>query len=155
MQRLFAALATVTPGGAAELRDSLMRVGQRSRRRSVVFLLTDGMEEPSEWMPTLAAFSKRRADVRLMHIRDTREWSFSFSQPANFYSPEGGELLPVDPVSARAAFATVAQEFQDEVRAGVSRWGARYIDTPTDASLLTPLQEALNIGGLGAREKLR
>lgn len=155
LQRLFGALASVTPGGAADLRQSLMRVGQRSRRRSVVFLLTDGMEAPDQWLPTLAAFSKRRADVRFMHVRDNREWSFSFSQPAKFFSPEGGAPLAVDPVAARAAFSAVAKEFQEEVREGVVRWGGRYIDTPTDEPLLTPLQQALNVGSLGAREKLR
>ena len=153
LRRLFAALASVKPGGAADLRDSLIRVGQRSRRRAS--FSADGMEEPSQWIPTLAAFSKRRADVRFMHIRDSRDWSCSFSQPANFYSPEGGEVLAVDPVAARVAFAAVAQEFQDEIREGVARWGAQYIDTPTDMSLLMPLQKALSVGGLGAREKLR
>ena len=39
----------------------------------------------------------------------------------------------------------------------LERWlgGVQYIDTPTDMSLLMPLQKALSVGGLGAREKLR
>ena len=31
--------------------------------------------------------------------------------------------------------------------------GAQYIDTPTDMSLLMPLQKALSVGGLGLWEK--
>ena len=143
LQRLLLALAGTRPGGRAELRDALSRVGNSVRRRSLVMVITDGMEEPEQWLSTLGAFAKRRTDLRLFHLWDAREWSLAFGQPAMFYSPEGGDSLAVDPIAARDAFAEVAAEYVDEVRMGVRRWGGRYIPTRTDQSLLPVLKSAL------------
>ena len=143
LQRLFIALASARPGGQAGLKTALSRVGNRIRRRSLVMVITDGMEEPEEWLGTLGAFAKRKSDLRLFHLWDSREWSLGFGQPARFYSPEGGESLSVDPVAARTAFAEVAREFVNEVQAGVVRWGGRYLPMRTDQSLVPILRQAL------------
>ena len=143
LQRLFLALAAAKPEGQADLRTALTRVGNRIRRRSLVMVVTDGMEEPSQWLGTLGAFAKRKSDLRLFHLWDSREWGLGFRQPALFYSPENGDVLAVDPASARAAFAEVAREYVDEVRQGVTKWGGRYLPTPIDESLVPVLREAL------------
>ena len=114
------------PGGQADLGASLLRVGARVRRRSFVGVITDGMEEPSAWLPSLTAFARRGADLRFVHLHDRGEWELAFDQPALFFSPEGGEPLAVDPAGAQAAFAEVAQEFVAEVRRAVVSRGGRY-----------------------------
>ncbi|MFT4627998.1 MAG: hypothetical protein ACI8PZ_006692 [Myxococcota bacterium] len=152
LQSIFLQLASVRPGGTADLKAALGAVGARVRRRSWVGVVTDGMEEPANWLPSLAAFARRGADVRLFHLFDPREWSLDVGAPALFFSPEGGEALAVDPAGAREAFNEVVQEYVDEVRGGVVRWGGRYMSAPTDAPLETVLGKAI-AGGLagGAR----
>lgn len=143
LRLLFLMLATSRPGGRAELQPALQRVGARLRRHSLVTVITDGMEEPEAWLPSLGAFARRGADLRLVHLRDAKEWSLDFAQPALFFSPEGGEALPVDPHGARQAFAEVAREYEDEVRGGVVRWGGRYVPAPTDAPMDQVLRRLL------------
>jgi len=123
LQQLFVVLASVRPGGTAELRSSLLRVGSRVPRRSWVGVITDGMEEPSQWVPALGAFARRGTDLRLFHLFDPQEWSLDYSHPALFFSPEGGAPLPVDPKGAQDTFRLVAAEYAEEVRAGVTAWG--------------------------------
>lgn len=135
LQLCFLMLAAARPGGVADLAGALARVGARVRRRSWVTVITDGMEEPSTWLPALNAFSRRGADVRLVHLFDADEHALAFKQPALFYSPEGGESLAVDPVAAREAFAEVAAEYVDEVRGGVVQAGGRYLRFSTSQTL--------------------
>ncbi|MEZ4241507.1 MAG: DUF58 domain-containing protein, partial [Myxococcota bacterium] len=104
LQLAFLQLASVRPGGVADLLPALSRVGGRIRRRAWVGLITDGMEDPSRWLPALGAFAKRGADLRLFHVFDRREWTMAFDQPALFYSPEGGDDLAVDQSGAAKAF---------------------------------------------------
>ena len=143
LQLLFMLLASVRPGGRAGLREALARVGSRLRRRSWVAVVSDGMEEPSEWLPALAAFAKRGADLRFFHVYDPTEWKLDFDQPALFFSPEGGEELAVDPGGAQQAFAEVVEEYVDEVRGGVVRFGGRYLPVPTHLSLDAVIRAAV------------
>jgi uncharacterized protein (DUF58 family) len=144
LQMCFMSLAGCRPMGRAELLPALSHVGRRVRRRSFVAVLTDGMEEPSGWLPALGAFARRGADLRVFHLYDPGEWTLAFERPALFYSPEGGGELPVDPQGAREAFAEVAAEFEREVRGGVVRWGGRYIPVSTKRSMDVVLRQAIS-----------
>ena len=135
LQLLFLALASARPGGVGTLGTALSRVGARSRRRSFVGVITDGMEEPGTWLPSLAAFGRRGADLRFFHVFDRREWRLDFDRPALFFSPEGGEPLAVDPAGATAAFRDVVREYIAEVKGGVIAAGGRYLPVPTDLPL--------------------
>lgn len=139
LQLLFLQLASVRPGGRADLLPALQRVGGRTRRRSFVAVITDGMEEPSRWLPALGAFARRGADLRFFHLYDRREWALDFERPALFFSPEGGDELAVDPHGAAAAFGEVVAEYVTEVRGGVVKYGGRYLAVPTDL----PMEQAL------------
>jgi uncharacterized protein (DUF58 family) len=139
LRALFIALASVRAGGVADLGKALVRAGQATRRRSFVTVVSDGMEEPSSWLPALAAFARRGADLSFVHLYDRAEWQLAFAEPAVLFSPEGGEAIAVDPVGARTTFAEVARDYVNEVKAGVTRFGGRYFQTPTDA----PLEDVL------------
>jgi uncharacterized protein (DUF58 family) len=143
LQLAFLQLASVKPGGVADLLPALTRVGGRIRRRAWVGLITDGMEDPGRWLPALGAFARRGADLRLFHVYDRREWTMAFSQPALFYSPEGGPDLAVDPSGAASAFAEVVEEYVREVKGGVVRFGGRYVPVATDLPLEQVLRAAI------------
>jgi uncharacterized protein (DUF58 family) len=150
LQRMFIALASAHPGGVAGLHEALVRVGSRVRRRSWVGVISDGMEEPSRWLPALGAFARRGADTRFLHLFDRREWRLDYARAAQFYSPEGGPALPVDPSGAGSAFEEVVREYVEEVRGAVVRWGGRYIQVPTDR----PMEEAILRVAHGAATRL-
>ena len=151
LQQLFVVLAAARPGGVADLGHSLAIVGSRTRRRSLVAVLSDGMEEPARWTGALAAFARRKTDLRFFHLHETAEWNLSFGRAAQFYSPEGGDSVAVDPAAARKAFAEVVDEYVAEIRGGVVRWGGRYVSTPTDQ----PMEDVIRRGVLGAQEEVR
>lgn len=143
LQLLFLQLASARPGGIADLGSTLTRVGSRTRRRSWVAVITDGMEEPSRWLPALGTFARRGTDLRLFHIYDQREWSMDFEHPALFFSPEGGMELAVDPDGAASAFQEVVQDYVKEVRSGVVRFGGRYLPVRTDLPMERVIRSAI------------
>lgn len=143
LQQCLLALATARPAGEAHLRRTLVEVGSRMRRRGFVALITDGMEEPAEWLPALGAFARRGTDLRFLHLFDRGELELDFSRPARFYSPEGGDPLAVDPAGARRAFREVLEEYLDEVRRGVLRWGGQYVAATTERPMAEVLQQVV------------
>lgn len=143
LQLCFLVLAAARPGGVAGLGRVLRTVGERIRRRSWVAVISDGMEDPASWLPSLSAFARRGADLRFFHLHDPAEWALRFDQPALFYSPEGGDDLAVDPAGAQDAFAEVVDEYVQEVRSAVVGFGGRYLPAPTDAPLDDLLRRAI------------
>lgn len=135
LQRLFLMLASARPGGPGGLDRALARVGARTRRRSFVGVVSDGMEEPATWLPALQTFARRGADLRFFHVFDRREWRLQFDRPSLFFSPEGGEPLAVDPAGAGKEFREVVAEYVAEVRGGVVAAGGRWLPVPTDLPL--------------------
>lgn len=137
--RLFGALASLRPGGQANLGAALATLGPRLRRRSLVVLISDFMEEPALWVPSLSALARRRTDIVGFHLMDRRELALDYERPALFYSPEGGDALPVDPVGALGEFKAVRSQWLQEVRGGFSTYQGRYYPAWTHL----PLEQAL------------
>ena len=111
-------------------------------------MLSDGMEEPGNWLPALGAFARRGTDMRFFHLFERGAWSLDFSHPSQCYSPAGGDALAVDPGGARAAFAEVVDEYVHDVRGGVVRWGGQYLLVPTDR----PMEQVIRRAVLGRSE---
>lgn len=135
LAQIFGALASLAPGGRAELGRGLRALGARLPRRALVVVVSDLMEEPASWAPSLLSLAARRADLRAAHIYDRQEWALDYRQPLRLFSPEGGEALPVDPVGAREVFSEVVSEYTAEVRAAFVRQRGHHVLAATDAPL--------------------
>ena len=139
LAQILAALAGLAPAGRASLDRGIRELGSRIQRRSLVILVSDFMEEPASWGPAMLALGRRRADVRAVHLYDRREWALDYADPLRFFSPEGGDALPLDPSGARDAFREVVAEYLLEVRGAMARTRAQHLLVPTDE----PLDRAL------------
>jgi uncharacterized protein (DUF58 family) len=146
LDRMMLALASALPGGRADLKRALGVVGERTRRRSWVALISDGQEEPSAWLPTLGGFGSRGTEVVHLQLYDPREWSLLDGSAVRLYSPEGGDPIAIDCGAIRDEFTQVVSEFVAEVRAGVQRAGGRHILTSVLDGVVAPIQRAIDRG---------
>lgn len=135
LQSLFAALASTKPGGRAGLGEALLDVGGRVRRRSLVAVISDGMEEVETWVPKLSALAQRGVDLRFFHLYDRGELNLSMTESSLVFSPEGGEAIAIDPEGVRNEFLEVVEQYFAQVRGGVLRFGGQYLPVPTDTSI--------------------
>jgi len=144
LAQLIGALASVRPAGTAGLGSALEHISETVPRRGVVVLISDLMEEPDEWGPSLAALGRRGTDLRVIHLYDRSEWGLDWKAPAQLYSPEGGTPLAVDPAVARSTFSDVVEEYLAEVQGWLSQYRAHYVcmasDTPPDEALASVLR---------------
>jgi uncharacterized protein (DUF58 family) len=138
-------LAEVEPQGSAHLGQAFARIGERLKRRSVVVVVSDLMEDPAVWGPSVGALVQRGVDCRVVHLYDPAEWTIDLPGPVLLFSPEGGEPAPVDPAVSRTAMADVVDEYVAEVRAALGHHRCRHHLVPIDARLDTVL--AAVIGG--------
>lgn len=125
--RIFATLASVRPAGRAMLDHAFRDVGRRLGLRTLVAVISDFMEVPTEWVPSLDALVRHRVDLRAFHVYDPDELSLAGDSPVWFRHPETGERRPMDRGAARAAFAPVVANYFAEVeRAVQARRGHHY-----------------------------
>lgn len=136
---MLAQLADLRPGGEARLGASFQELGQRAARRGIVVVISDLMEEPAAWGPSLAALRRRQVDLRVAQLFDEAEWRFEQKEPARFFSPEGGEALALDPAFVREALPAVIEEYLGEVRSWLHGERALHLL----ASTRTPLEALL------------
>ena len=132
-------LAEVRPGGCADLAQSFDAIGDRLPRKSVLILISDLMEPPAEWGPSVAALVRRGVDLRVVHLHDPDEWALRLAEPGLLYSPEGGEEIPLDPLAAQQAMRRVVDEYVVEVRSFLGRQRGQHLlvahDQPLDGVL--------------------
>jgi uncharacterized protein (DUF58 family) len=113
-------LAATVPNGEAHLNRGMKLVAERLPSRSMVFIISDLMEEPSEWGPHLRALGARKMDIRLAHLYSKKEWEMEVQDSVQLYSFEGGADIAVEPADLRSAFGAVVDEYCREVREWVS-----------------------------------
>ena len=143
LAQLFGVLASLRPGGRGDIGEAIGRIAPRLRRRSLVIVISDLMEEPSQWLPTLTALGRRRTDLAVFHLLDRKELEMDYEDPLILYSPEGGEPLPVDPRGVAPAFRDVVREYLLEVEGGVVAQRGRYYATWTDRPMEGVLRRML------------
>jgi len=146
LAQIFGALASLRPSGVADIAAAVGRVAPGVRRRSLVAIVSDFMEDAAAWRPSLAALARRRTDLVAFHVLDRQELELDYEDPTVFYSPEDGDELIVDAPAAREAFRGVVHEWFDEVRGGVREHRGRYYPCWTDAPLEATLRQM--IGGV-------
>lgn len=132
-------LAQVEASGQADLKTTFESLYRRISPRSVCIVVSDLMEEPSEWRDALTLLCKRGVDVRILHIYDPAEWGLDFDGELRLFSPEDDADLPLDLATARALMPAVVEGYLDDVRAALSSAGANHHLFPVTA----PLHEAL------------
>ena len=83
--------------GAASLSSITKRLAESFRRRSIVMLISDLYEEPTEILNALTYLRGKGNDIIVFQVLDRRELEFPFTEAASFLDVETGERMPVVP----------------------------------------------------------
>ncbi len=142
-------LAAVRPAGRASLDTTLRAIGGRLGARSLVAVVSDFMEEPERWRPSVHALVRNRVDLRALHVSDPAELALAFPEPLRVRSPESGEERPLDPVSARSAFADEVARWRAEVTGALRAARGVVVDAPVGVPLVDVLSIFASGGGGG------
>lgn len=135
---LLGGLERIKAGEGTGIARTFHDLAERMKRRSLVVILSDLMDDEQEVMKALHHFRHRKHEVILFHILDHAERDFPFTRLADFVDMETGERLQVDPRYARDAYLDELRHFIARFKRECSKSLVEYVpvDTATPFDLM-------------------
>ncbi|HSH00332.1 MAG TPA: VWA domain-containing protein, partial [candidate division Zixibacteria bacterium] len=132
-----------------DIAGALHRMADRIKRRGLVVLISDLLDDPEEIVSGLRHFRHNRHEVIVFHVVDPRERDFSFTEEAVFKDMETGEEITTLPWQIKKSYSKAFVDFSNYIslRCSESRIDYHLIDTST------PFDQAL-YAFLGKRARL-
>jgi uncharacterized protein (DUF58 family) len=140
LRPLLLALEDIKPSGRSQIEQALHQTAEKIRRRSLVILISDLLQEPSGIIRGIQHLRHNLHEVLILQPLDAAEMSLTFGGLAELRELETGERLPVEADEIREAYAHEVRQFLEEIRRGCLGSLADYhlIDTRT------PVEETLH-----------
>jgi uncharacterized protein (DUF58 family) len=143
--RSLEAVDSCRAGGETSLADVLFELAQKIKRRGLVILISDLLDEPERVLKALRSFKHRKHEILVFQVLDARERTFPFTETALFYDLETGEEMAVQPDFIRQSFQKKMGQFLDhyrhQLREARITYDTLYTDTPYDKALFSCLQK--------------
>ena len=97
LDEILKALGSAAPQGRTRLGPALHELAERIKRRGLVILLSDLMDDPSQVLLGLQHFRHRNHEVVVFHILDPDEIDFPYTDTATFVDMESEQRLTTEP----------------------------------------------------------
>ena len=147
---LLAALDAERPDGGTSLARSLVHLAEGLRRRGMVAIFSDLLEDPESVRRALRLIRLKGNDVIVFHILDAVELDFPFEGLARVEDVETDRNMTVECEVVRDPYLQILGEFLETTRDHCRREGIHYVLLST----AEPLDRAL-VRFLAWRSKLR
>lgn len=140
LHQIFSELENLHGGEGTDTASSLNTVAERIKRRGLVIILSDLLDEPASVMKSLKHFRHRGHEVIVMQILDPLERSFAFGADALFRDLETKEEIMTQPwhiqSAYQSAFRDLLQEYERECREANIDYVLLDTQTPFDRALV-------------------
>ena len=146
---LLSNLDRVTPGEKTRISTTLHDIAERVKRRGLVILISDLMDDPDEVLMGLKHFRHRGHEVIVFHILDRRELDLNYRHEVEFTDMETGRKVRVEPAFIKDSYSQRISEWTDRLSRGCRAHQIDYNLLVTD----TPFEEALT-AYLNKRQRL-
>lgn len=124
-------LARVRPRGRTGLAASLHKMADRIRRRSLMIVLSDFLDEPEEVIDALHHLRFRGHDLILFQVLDVEEVRFPFVGLRRFQDVESQAAVVADPEAIRMDYLAALQAFIERYRAEAAGLRADFVQVDT------------------------
>ena len=114
------------PAGTTSTAMALNLVAESIRRRAMVIVISDLLDDQGAIVKALAHFRKQHHDVIVFHVLDPRELDLRFKRGGEFEDLETNEKITVDPRSVGEAYRKLFGEFIDGYRKACSEMRIDY-----------------------------
>ena len=103
-------LQNVNPTGTTRVAETLHQVAERMKRRGLIVLISDLLEEPEEIISGLRHFRYDGHEVIVLQILDPLEMTFAFPKDARFRDLETDERIISQPWHLKTAYQKEMQK---------------------------------------------
>lgn len=143
LEPMMKTLDQLKPSGETHVASALFDVAERVKRRGLVILLSDLLDDPDSVIAGMKAVRHVGHDLIVFHLMDKLELTFSFPRDARFRDLETGDVLPSRPWHIRDDYRREVQEFIDDYRYRCRTEQIDYKLFPTDTPYSVGLFEFL------------
>jgi uncharacterized protein (DUF58 family) len=144
LRQMMAVMINNPPAGATDVTTSLRAIVRNLKRRGLVVIISDLIDDPQKTLESIRLIGSHRHDVIVFHVQDANELEFGFDGATLFRDMETGEELEIDPTAVREAYLRQITELTEFYRKGLTEVGIDYqlINTrqPYDRALTAYLQ---------------
>lgn len=135
VRALFTRLEEAQPAGKTGVGRALVQAGEAVRRRGVVIVISDLLDDPREVLRGLRHLRQRGHDVLLFHVLAHDEVAFPFERMTRFEGLESLPTVTADPVSLRAAYRAEVEGFRKTLRRACLQNRIDLVETDTSQSM--------------------
>ena len=104
-------LTLIKPEKKTYTLQSLDKIAEQIKRRSLIIVFSDFLDEPNKVISTLKHFRHNNHEIIVFHILDPLEVSFAFGKDAVFIDMESNEELTTQPFHIQKAYQNEMQKF--------------------------------------------
>ncbi len=144
LKTLLLALERVSLGVGTDIAKPLADLVQAIRKRGLVVLISDLLDDPDRIIEGLKHFRYRGTDVVVFQVLDPHEISFPFDRPARFRDVESDQEIVAVPAAIRDTYKARLEAMVSNFRTVLGQNGIDYtlLDTsqPLEMALLAYLQ---------------
>jgi len=137
---ILSGLDECVPGSDTDLAETLHELAERVRRRGLIVLFSDLLDEQDAVINALQHFRHKKHEVLVFHVMDPAEVSFPFQGVTRFRDMESPRELLANPALLRQRYVERFQAFSDYYREQCGRLKIDYIRVNTQ----TPYDEFLS-----------
>jgi uncharacterized protein (DUF58 family) len=110
------ALEDTTPRGTTSAASVLQDLAASLKRRGLIVLISDLLDNPEEVIKGLKQLRSRDSDVIVFQLLDREELEFPFKEPSLFQDMEEDLKLQADPQAIRSAYLETLRSLQEGYR---------------------------------------
>jgi len=144
LNQVLSALENTQPGAETAIAPLLHIQAEKIRKRGLIILISDLLDEPSAVLNALKHFRHKRHEVIVFQILDPQELEFSFKRQTKFVDLENRETLVTEPWHIQKAYQQAMRQFTEEYKVQCRTNNIDYVLLTTDRPLDLALTEYLN-----------
>lgn len=149
-KKILETLAALEAGGETATGAVLHALAAGMKRRGLVVVLSDLLDEPADILHGLKHFQHLRHDIIVFHVLDPAELDFSFDRRAIFQDMETGDQLKLDPKHVRRRYRELMNEYRQNLETSCQTNRISYClartSTPFGELLQTFLRQRARLG---------
>ena len=138
-------LERARPSAGTAMGSSLEHLAERIKRRGLILLMSDLLDDPASVLRGLKHFRHRQHEVVVFHILDPYEISFPFRNESGFIDLETGEEITTQPWEIaeqyRAKFEAWSRAYERACMENRIEYVRLSTETPYDLALLRYLEK--------------
>lgn len=143
-------LTEITPAEETDLGVSLYELAQRVKRRGLIIVISDLLDDADKVVRGLKLFRHRKHEVIVFHVLDPFEVNFPFENEVILKDMETGEEVPAVPWDIRRDYRSQVAAWISRYRSVLRQSGIDYIpintQTTFDVALFSYLEKRQRMG---------